>query len=534
MAKGGSAHKQRKYDVARLQSQEVVDRFQLDLQNRFSVLADVDDDTEKIWEDLKEGLTSSATKVVGHKRTRKKDLLSEETLQVVEARREARLRGNPHRALVYWKPVDNRLLMARLRHKHGNISIIVAYAPTEVASEEDKDSFYIKLSALTSGISRHDIIWVLGDLNAATGSDRRGFEHCLGPHGVGECNDNGRRLLEYCSSHRLRTERSFFPHKRIHSMTWISNDHYTTKEVDHILTTSRWHSSSDCRVLRSAEFGNTDHRLLALTVALRLEKTTTQHKQRKYDVARLQSQEVVDRFQLDLQNRFSVLADVDDDTEKIWEDLKEGLTSSATKVVGHKRTRKKDLLSEETLQVVEARREARLRGNREEYRRLNSRRNHLLSRDKQRWLNNLATTAETAARTGNQGTLYKTLRTLSGKVTPPTACVKALDGSDLDTPEQQLDRWREHFCNLLNRPPPPPSPQLESLVAEASEDDSISADPPTQEEVLEAIGKLKPGRAAGVDGIPPELLLKGGPATVRHQRLGLRDGPGIDGCNERR
>ncbi|KAI8515766.1 hypothetical protein Bbelb_065790 [Branchiostoma belcheri] len=136
------------------------------------------------------------------------------------------------------------------------------------------------------------------------------------------------------------------------------------------------------------------------------------------------------------------------------------------------------------------------------------------NRDKQRWLDNLATTAETAARTGNQGTLYKTLRTLSGKVTPPTACVKALDGSDLDTPEQQLDRWREHFCNLLNRPPPPPSPQLESLVAEASEDDSISADPPTQEEVLEAIGKLKPGRAAGVDGIPPELLLKGGPAVA--------------------
>jgi len=46
------------------------------------------------------------------------------------------------------------------------------------------------------------------------------------------------------------------------------------------------------------------------------------------------------------------------------------------------------------------------------------------------------------------------------------------------------------------------------------EDDSISVDPPSLDEVEKAIGKLKPGRAAGADGIPPELLLKGGPAVV--------------------
>ncbi|XP_035679927.1 uncharacterized protein LOC118418194 [Branchiostoma floridae] len=68
------------------------------------------------------------------------------------------------RALVYWKPVNNRLLLARLRHSHGRITIIVAYAPTNMAADEEKDEFFTQLSSLTADISRHDIVWILGDL----------------------------------------------------------------------------------------------------------------------------------------------------------------------------------------------------------------------------------------------------------------------------------------------------------------------------------------------------------------------------------
>lgn len=39
-------------------------------------------------------------------------------------------------------------------------------------------------------------------------------------------------------------------------------------------------------------------------------------------------------------------------------------------------------------------------------------------------------------------------------------------------------------------------------------------EPPLEVEVEEAIGKLKLGRAAGSDNIPPELLVKGEPPVV--------------------
>ncbi|CAH1266643.1 Hypp3469 [Branchiostoma lanceolatum] len=52
----------------------------------------------------------------------------------------------------------------------------------------------------------------------------------------------------------------------------------------------------------------------------------------------------------------------------------------------------------------------------------------------------------------------------------------------------------------------------------ATEDDSVTTGPPTLEEVVKAIGKLKPGRAAGADDITPELLLHGDPTVAGQLR----------------
>ncbi|KAI8518836.1 hypothetical protein Bbelb_020930 [Branchiostoma belcheri] len=389
---------------------------------------------------------------------------------------------------------------------------------------------HIQLSAVSKQMSREEIaaelvLWTpkhgrrKAGRPAATYIDCLRIDTGLEVDYLGQCENFPRgvplaqRLLEFCSNFRLRTERSFFQHKRIHGMTWFSNDGRTTKELDHILTSRRWHSSTDCRVYRSAVLGNSDHRLLAMTVCLRLQRNSSSKAQRKFDVSKLRSPEVVTHFQLELHNRFAALPSDPDATspEKLWSDIRQNITAAATRVLGHKRKRKKkDFLSEETLSIVEAMRKARLEGNLLECRRLNSVRNKLLRKDKQNWLDNLAEEAEAAARRGDQGSVYRTLRTLSGKTSSSTAAVKAMDGTIPDTPEQQLERWREHFQTLHNRPAPPPSPFLDALAATAIEDDSVPTGPPTLEEVVKAIGKLKPGRAAGDDGITPELLLHGG------------------------
>ena len=42
-----------------------------------------------------------------------------------------------------------------------------------------------------------DVLAVLGDFNVETGSDKAGFESCLGHHGYGAQNENRQFLLDF-------------------------------------------------------------------------------------------------------------------------------------------------------------------------------------------------------------------------------------------------------------------------------------------------------------------------------------------------
>ena len=74
--------------------------------------------------------------------------------------------------------------------------IACCYAPTNSHIEAKKDQFYNTLVDLIASFALHNIVVVLGDLNATLGSDRRGYESVLGPHSSGSRNDNDELLLD--------------------------------------------------------------------------------------------------------------------------------------------------------------------------------------------------------------------------------------------------------------------------------------------------------------------------------------------------
>ena len=89
--------------------------------------------------------------------------------------------------------------------------------------------------------------------------------------------------------------------------------------------------------------------------------------------------------------------------------------------------------------------------------------------------------------------------------------MKDAAGKSLPGQEAQKTRWEEHFSNLLNRPPPTHPPDIQPAV----NDLDINCDPPTEEEIELALNKLKNGKAAGGDFIPPEALKADVPTTTR-------------------
>ena len=86
--------------------------------------------------------------------------------------------------------------------------------------------------------------------------------------------------------------------------------------------------------------------------------------------------------------------------------------------------------------------------------------------------------------------------------------MKSKDGKLLTKTEDQLERWKEHFQEVLNRPPPvnPPNREINPPI-------NINTGAITKAEIMKAIKSLKNGKASGIDNIPPEAL-KAGDDTI--------------------
>ena len=105
--------------------------------------------------------------------------------------------------LMEWKPISDRIIYARFFSRYVKLSIIQIYAPTNEANIEDKDNFYEQLQTVVDSVHKHGILLVMGDLNAKVGEDNEGYKNIRGSHGVGERNDNGERLLDFCGLNNL-------------------------------------------------------------------------------------------------------------------------------------------------------------------------------------------------------------------------------------------------------------------------------------------------------------------------------------------
>ena len=211
-------------------------------------------------------------------------------------------------AVTTWHPISDRLLYARLKHKHGHLSVVVACAPTDLSPDADKDIFYQQLESVTSSFPPHDKAVVLGDFNAVSGFDRRGFEEdAIGNYGSGDVNDNSTRLLSYCCDHRLVITGSWFQRTNIHRYTWLCNDQRTKKEIDHILTNDRSMFKS-VRVYRGAESpANSDHRMFAADIFIFLNtyRAPRRPARIRLDFTLLaQDSELADKYNVTISNAF--------------------------------------------------------------------------------------------------------------------------------------------------------------------------------------------------------------------------------------
>ena len=168
-------------------------------------------------------------------------------------------------AMRHHQSISPRIMTAEFLTQVGPLMIVVVYAPTDRASNEEKDKFYEDLNCVVS--RGHGHVMVMGDFNASVSDKLHGV---VGPYGLGSrASENGERLVSFACVNGLCVANTFFPHKRIHQATWYPPDPSRAPSLkDYILVKPRLMASVlDTRVFRGADIDVTTNKTEAAAKA---------------------------------------------------------------------------------------------------------------------------------------------------------------------------------------------------------------------------------------------------------------------------
>ena len=152
--------------------------------------------------------------------------------------------------------------MAKLATHLENASIVECYTLTNDYNNIDIDVFYEQISDVVNRVPHHDILLIMGDMNAQIGGSRSRYEHVHRLHAFGKWADEGERFMN-----DIVIRMSLFDHEDIHRIMWNSNDHCTYTQINHIAIGARLRIPclQDVRVFRG-EDAFSEHQLVVVKI----------------------------------------------------------------------------------------------------------------------------------------------------------------------------------------------------------------------------------------------------------------------------
>ncbi|KAK3771587.1 hypothetical protein RRG08_041516 [Elysia crispata] len=234
------------------------------------------------------------------------------------------------KSLKSWCPVSDRVVVAKFVGKPLDMGIVQEYAPTSTAEEEEVEQFYEHLDKAMKCLKSQDIKIVMGDFNAKVGSER--VENIVGPWGIGEENERGGRLIEWCKENGFMISNTWYQNHPRRQWTWMSPGDRTRNKIDFILVqdifrnaikTSKSMPGADC---------DSDHVPVMCKLQVKLKKIRKPKAHSKLQVELLKSdQEIKEQFSIDIKNKFALLDSITE-AETIWDNIKDSINEAFDKV----------------------------------------------------------------------------------------------------------------------------------------------------------------------------------------------------------
>lgn len=443
------------------------------------------------------------------------------------------------------RAISPRVMVA---HFDFHITFISAYAPTFRSSDLEKNTFYDQLQEAMDTAPQGNMFVIAGDFNGRVGRKKEEWEGTLGNYGVGDVNENGIRLLEFCACNGLSISNTFFCHKPLHQYTWMHPKSKKWHMIDYVLVSKKLMPRvRDSRVFRSVDCWS-DHQYVGCHVDVgrckrRITTDSIRSLRRRANGAALRTPEHREKFQKAFLQQLSNAPVVDENNgedqgrkkvEELWAKLKSGLQHAVEETVGFSRRRHQPdwwIENEEKLKpLLDAKREARNNLDkalmfptqtsnqldlRNKYRKARNSAKYAVSRARNNWWTTKGKELSLAFEKKDFRTLFGFWNKLNVKPGCNAALrnIRAKDGSLIAEPTAQRERWREHFQSILNQPSYV-DPAIIAAVPKRCEATSLAVEP-TLEELRRAVNALADNKAAGSDEIIAEMLKAGGQPVIQ-------------------
>lgn len=251
--------------------------------------------------------------------------------------------------------ISERVALLRMKFSEDPISLIQVYAPTEQSSEEEIDKFYNDLQ------KTHDLsdktVMVLGDFNARIGEPEVHEQLIMRKYGYGKRNKRGEKLIQYANEYKLSIINTYFKKSSNRRWTWISPDSKTKNEIDFILS-NQPNNITNFEVLSKVKFPS-DHRLLR--VSIKISKPKKSRKAFKTLPKPPTTDKEISNYLENLHEnttKYLPFLQTTNEVQAYYNKIEEIITTSLKIKEENKKTRKtSDILSENTLQLINRRSE---------------------------------------------------------------------------------------------------------------------------------------------------------------------------------
>ena len=114
------------------------------------------------------------------------------------------------KSVVGFLPVSDRVALLQIKASPCSITFIQVYAPTSAADDVEMDRFYNDVNECVKA-AKHDVVILMGDLNAKVGAGRVG--EVVGDFGLGVRNERGDRSRQ--KKKKIRTPRKMWKECRV-------------------------------------------------------------------------------------------------------------------------------------------------------------------------------------------------------------------------------------------------------------------------------------------------------------------------------